>query len=77
MNRVIIQEFPNGITVRELQTVLENWSKRNPNGEDCEVWVRGSKPGLSSPITRVTPLNRRSDSAGEYYADLYLEASHE
>lgn len=70
---VVKQEFPNGLTVSELQNVVSKWSVINSDMDSCEVWIETSK-GLSSQVKAIYPLNRRVDSLGIVSADLILEA---
>ena len=52
-----IFEFPNGLTVRELKTIIENWLEMDDDGELTEVWIETSRY-LSNPVTMVSPLNQ-------------------
>ena len=65
-------EFKNGLTVRQLKTLIENWPEINEfTGEECEVWSMTGK-GLSSQVTRVVPLNLRYDHSVS--ADLLFDS---
>jgi len=52
-----ISEFPNGLTVRELKTIIENWLEMDDDGELTEVWIETGHY-LSNPVTMVSPLNQ-------------------
>ena len=74
-DNLVMSEFNNGLTVKEFKKIVNEWSETNEEtGEDCEVWVTTGR-NLSSNVTLVLPLNKRSDSNGNWSADLLLEAS--
>jgi hypothetical protein len=71
---LVLRDFDNGMTVRELKELIKVWPETNQYGEDCEVWIETGH-NLSSPVTTVGPLNRREDDAGNMSADLILESN--
>lgn len=46
----------NGVTVKELKAILENWPDVDSNGEDSQVWMY-SNYGSSSPVIDISKLN--------------------
>ena len=71
---IVMRDFDNGMTVRELKEIIKDWPETNQYGEDCEVWVETGK-NLSSPVTTAGPLNLREDDNGNVSADFILESS--
>ena len=53
-----LQDFPNGLTVRELKKIVADWPEENVLGDLTTVWVDNSE-GLSSEVRSVWPLNVR------------------
>ena len=65
--------FQNGMTVAELKELLINWPDTDEYGDPCEVWI-GDSQGLSNPVFRAEPLNKRQNEDGsKLWADLILE----
>ena len=74
INTLIKSDFDQGLTVKELKSIIKDWPDTNEDtGEPCEVWITTSE-NLSNPVKMVYPLNRRKDDAGNFSADLLLEA---
>lgn len=68
---VVMAEFVNGMTVRQLKEVVKNWPEINEyTGDECEVWI--GTGGTSNPARYLFPLNRREDD-GKVSADILLE----
>jgi len=66
--RLVMREFANGMTVRELKEMIKDWPETNQYGEDCGVWIETGR-NLSTPVTTAGPLNLREDEDGELSAD--------
>ena len=71
---VVIRDFENGMTVRELKAMIKDWPEINQYGEDCEVWIETGR-NLSSPATTAGPLNLRENGGGNVSADFILESN--
>lgn len=71
VERFVMRDFRNGMTVRELKEMIKDWPETNNLGEDCEVWIETGK-NLSSPVTTAGPLNLREDEDGNISADFIL-----
>jgi hypothetical protein len=69
--RLSIRKFENGLTVRELKELINDWPETDKYGEDCEVWIETGK-NLSSQVTLVSPLNMRNEN-GIVCADIILK----
>ena len=52
-----IQEFPNGMSVKDLKKLVANLPEVNESGEDNEAWMMTGN-GTTSQIANVSPLNR-------------------
>ena len=68
---LVMRDFENGMTVRELKAMIKGWPEINQDGEECEVWVQTGR-GISSPVTIAGPLNLREDESGNRTADFIL-----
>jgi hypothetical protein len=65
-------DFPNGLTVKELKELVKDWPEVDEFGEPCEVWVETSQ-GYSNVVKSVTTLNKRVfDDNVTFSADLLL-----
>jgi len=51
------QEFPMGMTIRELKQLVADLPEKDEGGEEYEVWATTGWC-LSSPVINVWPLNR-------------------
>lgn len=71
-----ITDFPNGMTVAELKSLIADWPDKNEDGEDNEVWLETGR-NASSPCVSVWPLNLRKNRNGSEYADFLLAPSTE
>lgn len=71
VERMVMRNFSDGMTVRELKEMIKDWSEIDVNGEDCGVWIE-TRRGLSSPVTMSWPLNMREDEDGNLSADFLL-----
>lgn len=72
---LVMREFRNGMTVRELKEMVKDWPETNLWGEDCEVWVETGHAS-SSPVTRAGALNlREDDEDGSVSADIIFKSS--
>ena len=68
-------EFKNGLTIRELKKLLEDWPEEDAYGEPTEVWFT-TGVNLSSPVTSVSQLNYRVDpETKQKWSDLLLGAT--
>lgn len=56
MNKVM-QEFSNGLTVRELKELIKDWPEVDEHGEPTQVWFDDAA-GYSNQVREVWPLNR-------------------
>ena len=56
------QNFPNGLTVKELKEIIADWAETGEDGEETEVWIETDRH-LSSIVTEICPLNQRGNSA--------------
>ncbi len=56
------QNFPNGLTVKELKELIKDWPETYENGEPTEVWIE-TAPGISNVVTKIVPLNFQENSA--------------
>lgn len=75
VNVLVMREFANGMTVKELKALIKDWPEVNEyTGEDCEVWVE-TGVNKSSPVTLVMPLNKRTDDDGNESADICMETN--
>lgn len=69
---IVKQEFPNGMTVADLKTVVNSWSEVGDSiDEDCEVWI--ATGGFTNQVKSIWPLNHRVDDNGNVSADILLE----
>jgi len=50
-------EYPNGITIRELKIIIKDLPEEDENGELFELWMY-TGVGLSSPVTEIWKLNQ-------------------
>ena len=64
-----INNFPNGLTVKELKAIVKDWAETDENGDPTEVWIETGRC-LSSVVTEVGHLNMSENSA-----DLILSSS--
>lgn len=68
---VVMTEFANGMTVRELKEAIKNWPDVNEyTGEDCEVWIGSNN--TSNQCRLIVPLNMQIND-GKVSADVLLE----
>lgn len=72
MSKIRIQDFPNGLTVKELKGAVADWPETDyRTGEPTEVWV-GTLDSKSNQATTICPLNVRVND-NKMSADLLLE----
>lgn len=50
-------EFPNGLTVKELKNLIGSWPETDASGDDAEVWIETGR-GLSNQVRLVNRLNQ-------------------
>ncbi|GAG24223.1 unnamed protein product [marine sediment metagenome] len=68
-NDIVIRDFDNGMTVRELKEMIKDWPEVDQYGEDREVWIETGR-SLSSQVVTAGPLNLREDGEGNVSADI-------
>ena len=65
-------EFPGGMTVADLKSMIRDWPETDEYGDPCEVWLC-SGDGISNQAKLASPLNmRHSDDDSEVRADFLL-----
>ena len=55
-----VYSFPDGLTVRELKQLLDEWPDVDDTGDQAEVWVRDSE-GTITQVREVMPLGLNAD----------------
>jgi len=70
-------DYPKGMTVKELKQIIQDWPEEDIEGEPTKVWI-GTGAMLSSVVTEVSPLNHRIENdIGNHaleWADIILES---
>lgn len=70
-----LNEYKNGMTVKELKDLIKDWPEEDLMGDPTEVWVETGR-NLSSPVTIAGMLNHRmDDKTGKEWSDLILGAT--
>ena len=69
----MIEQFTEGLTVRDLKRIIKDWPEEDENGELTEVWV-GNLDGFSNVVIELSSLNKRTGDNGEEWSDLLLES---
>jgi hypothetical protein len=76
--KIEIQEFENGLTVKELKQIIKDWPEIHENGEPTEVWISTNKfyvpSKVSSPVYYITPLTVRTLDDKSKTCHLLLES---
>jgi hypothetical protein len=65
-------EFPQGLTVPELKSLVASWPDTDEDGAPLEVWV-GTRVGMFRPIVRALTVTAPSERHGGKVQDLLLE----
>lgn len=70
-------DYPKGMTVKELKQIIQDWPEEDIEGEPTRVWI-GTGTMLSSVVTEVSPLNHRIENdIGNHaleWADIIFES---
>jgi hypothetical protein len=70
----MLNEYKNGMTVKELKDLIKDWPEEDLMGDPTEVLVETGR-NLSSPVTIAGMLNHRmDDKTGKEWSDLILES---
>jgi hypothetical protein len=62
-----IQEFPSGMTVKDLKESIKDWPEFDENGDPCEVWIE-TMDGRSNQASGICLLNKRMRDNGDFTA---------
>lgn len=65
-------EFPQGLTVSELKSLIASWPETDENGKPLEVWV-GTCLGMFRPIVRALTVAVPPERDDGRVRDLLLE----
>jgi hypothetical protein len=67
-----IQEFPSGMTVKDLKESIKDWPEFDENGDPCEVWIE-TMDGRSNQAVSICALNKNESEDGkQQWADALL-----
>lgn len=70
----MLNEYRNGMTVKELKELIRDWPEEDWQGDPTGVWIETGR-NLSSPVTCAGMLNHRiDDETGKEWSDFILES---